>query len=427
MTRSLKTMTIALLTVFFANAAESQPLPGQIVVDPDNPAWLMHEGGGPYFLASPGDPEGFLYRGSLNADGTRAGDQNEIIDKLIGTGANGIYFQVIRSHGGDGNSTHNPFVNNDPSQGINHDVLNQWASWFDRMDANGITIYLFFYDDSSRIWNTGDSVGVDEEAFFSAVVDRFEGYRHLVWVVGEEYQERYSADRVSALASIIRAVDDHDHPIGVHKLNGLSFDEFANDPNIDQFAIQYNETDAAALNSGMNTAWANAAGRYNLNMSEATQWGTGTEARRKAWAVAMGGAYVMGLGMDIASTPLSDLEDLGRLRTFMESTNFHIMEPANGIATADTDYVLAARGQSYIAYAAGSTGELGLLGLTAGTYELRWFDPQTGETVVQQTDVVTDGEGAWTKPTGFGDEVALFLTRSGNATKPRPPANLTAD
>ena len=59
-------------------------------------------------------------------------------------------------------------------------------------------------------------------------------------------------------------------------------------------------------------------GRYNVNMSEATQWGTGAIARQKAWACALGGAYVMGLGMDIASTPLSDLHDLGRLRDFME-------------------------------------------------------------------------------------------------------------
>ena len=90
------------------------PLMGQIVVDADNPAWLKYEGGGPHFMAGPGDPEGFLYRGALNTDGTRDGDQQMLIDKLIPTGANSIYLQAVRSHGGDGDSTHNPFVNNDP-------------------------------------------------------------------------------------------------------------------------------------------------------------------------------------------------------------------------------------------------------------------------------------------------------------------------
>ena len=33
------------------------PLPGQIIVDPNNPRWLTYEGGGPFFLAGPGDPE----------------------------------------------------------------------------------------------------------------------------------------------------------------------------------------------------------------------------------------------------------------------------------------------------------------------------------------------------------------------------------
>ena len=84
----------------------------QIVVDPDTPEWLYYSNGQPFFLAGPGDPEGFLYRGTQNPDGTRDGDQAALIDKLKGTGANSIYMQIIRSNGGDGNATHNPFINN---------------------------------------------------------------------------------------------------------------------------------------------------------------------------------------------------------------------------------------------------------------------------------------------------------------------------
>lgn len=56
------------------NKSSAVPLDGQIIVDPNNPSWLKYNGGGPFFLAGPGDPEGFLYRGALNADGTRNGD-----------------------------------------------------------------------------------------------------------------------------------------------------------------------------------------------------------------------------------------------------------------------------------------------------------------------------------------------------------------
>ena len=61
----------------------------------------------------------------------------------------------------------------------------------------------------------------------------------------------FSAKRVSAIAGEIRKADEHRHPIAVHKLSGLSFREFADDPNIDQFAIQYNMNSPEKLHAGM--------------------------------------------------------------------------------------------------------------------------------------------------------------------------------
>lgn len=423
----ISTFLFATALPFLISLAHANPLPGQIVVDPDNRSWLKYHDGGSFFLASPGDPEDFLYRGSLNCDGTRNGDQQALIKKISGTGSNGIYFQVIRSHGGDGDSTHNPFVNNDPSLGINVAVLDQWEAWFDEMDANEVVIYLFFYDDSAIIWDTGRSVGSEERVFFEAIVNRFEHHRHLIWVVAEEYTEKLTSTRVSELASVIRNADDHDHPIAVHKLDGLSFSEFADDPNIDQFAIQYSEISSTRLHNGMVSAWNNANGRYNLNMSEAALWGSGAIAREKAWAVALGGAYVMVLGMDIANTAISDLEDLGRLRYFMESTNFNEMSPRDDLASADTSYVLAAPGTSYIAYGGGGVSTLGLT-MVAGIYDLRWFDPVSGVTIEQASISVQDGVSSFVKPSGIGNEVALYINRvnaivSVSSSKP-PSSNL---
>jgi hypothetical protein len=399
------------------------PLLGQIIVDSENSAWLKRHGGSGFFLAGPGDPEGFLYRGSLNSDGTRNGDQVALIDKLIPTGANSIYFQAIRSHGGDGDSTHNPFIDNDPAKGVNPAVLDQWESWFTRMDDNGITIFFFFYDDSARVWNTGDSVGGAERDFIQTIVNRFEHHGNLIWVVAEEYAEAYTAARVSNIAAEIRAADDHDHVIAVHKNNGLDFSEFADDPNIDQFAIQYNVNAASALHDGMVTAWNSAAGRYNNNMAEAGNWGTGAIARQKAWAVAMGGAYVMVLGMDIVNTSTSDLQDLGRLVRFMESTNFNKMAPHDELRFANTEYVLASPGDSYIAYSSGSSGaEIGLRNMVAGRYDFRWYDPVDGTTVVQNDVAVTDGDQSWQKPSGMGNEIVVHIRST--TMRPNPPEGL---
>ena len=383
----------------------------QIIVDPEHPQWLKRKGGGPFFMCGPGDPEDFLYRGKLKADGTRNGDQLALIEKLKGTGANCIYLMAVRSHGGDGDKTHNPFVDNNPNRGINPKVLEQWEEWFTEMDNNGIVVYFFFYDDSARIWNTGDKVGGEERDFIRTLVNRFEHHKNLIWCAAEEYSEAFSTRRARSIAAEIRAADDYDHPIAVHKHSGLDFSEFADEPNIDQFAIQYNVGSADALHEGMVRAWRQAKGRYNLNMSEAKGFGTGKELREKNWACAMGGAYVMILDMDIASTPRSDLEDCGRLVRFFESTNFYEMSPHDELKHGGTKYVLALPGDSYIAYTPELQGKIGLKGMRAGVYEFRWFDCVAGRQVTQKEVRVSDGDRTWSKPRGIGNEPAVYIKR----------------
>jgi CubicO group peptidase (beta-lactamase class C family) len=389
------------------------PQSGQIIVDPEHPQWLKRKGGGPFFMCGPGDPEDFLYRGRLKPDGTRDGDQMELIEKMKNTGANCIYLMAVRSHGGDGDKTHNPFVNNDPRKGINSKVLAQWETWFKEMDENGIVVYLFFYDDSARIWRTGDRVGSEERDFIRALVNRFEHHRNLIWCIAEEYQEALSVERVKDIAAEIHAADDYDHVVAVHKLNGLDFSEFAEEPNIDQFAIQYNVKTAEELHAGAVKAWNKARGRYSLNMSEAADWGTGQEARTKSWACAMGGAYVMILEMDIATTTKSDLEACGRLVRFLESTNFNEMSPHDELKFAGTRYVLAQPGRSYIAYAPRLRGKIGLKNTKAGLYKFRWFDCATGKEITQEKVSVADGDQSWAKPGGIGNELAVYITRIG--------------
>jgi hypothetical protein len=232
---------------------DAAPLTGQIIVDSGHPQWLRINGGGLYFMCGPGDPEDFLYRGTRNTDGTRSGDQMTIINKLKGTGANCLYVQAIRSHGGDGNSTQNPFIDSNPANGLDLDILNQWETWFTEMDNNGITIFFIFYDDGAKIWDTGDTMGSAEKTFFDAIVDKFEQHKNLIWCVAEESGEVYSNKRISNLAAEIRAADDYDHVIANHQNHGLVC-YHPDDPNLEQFAIQYNATSVDELHSGMVTA-----------------------------------------------------------------------------------------------------------------------------------------------------------------------------
>ena len=389
------------------------PASGQVVVDSQNPAWLRYHGGSPFFMCGPGDPEDFFYRGTRNSNGSRSGDQQAIVDKLGGSGANSIYLMAVRSHGGDGASTHNPFVDSDPAKGLDEDILQQWDDWLGQLDSAGILIFFIFYDDSASIWDTGDNVGGAEKAFISALVNRYENLKHLIWVVAEEYTEAFSATRAASIAAEIKAADDRDHPVAIHKRNGLNFSEFANSPAIDQFAIQYTANSSSGFHDALVSAWADADGRYNLNMAEGHPDAFGDFARRRSWAVAMGGGYVMHLRWDVVGTDSDDLADCGRLVSFMESTDFNTMAPHDELAHGSTDYVLANPGSSYIAYSDSAGSSLGIQDLTSGTYDLKWLDTASGSSVTLTGVGVTGGDTLWSKPSPLGSEVALYAKRTG--------------
>ena len=369
---SLFPCIVLICSAVLTPAALSAALSGQVMVDPANPAWLVYNrdanGDGrpdPAFVCGPGDPEDFLYRGTRNPDGTRSGDQQAIISNISAQGANAIYFQVIRSHGGDGDATHNPYIDSDPANQLDMDILNQWDSWFTALDNAGVIMYFFFYDDSARIWS-GDTVSSDERYLITTLVNRYKHLKHLVWVIAEEYSERYSPTRISNIAALVKATDENDHPVANHQLSGLTFDH-ANDTNIDQFAIQYNETSVEGLHSGMKEAWAEAAGRYSINMSESRDHGFGdrAEVRQKNWACATGGAYVMVIRMDGTAPYNEKMRDCATLARFFEATDFNTMAPHDELGNQGT-WVLARPGQSYIAYRR-TGGSLVISGMPGGT------------------------------------------------------------
>ena len=405
---------------------------GAIQENPTNARWLFHSDGTPLFLCGPGDPEGFLYRGTLLPNGTRNGDQNALIQKVIGTGANCMYVIAVRSHGGDGDATQNPFLNHDPSSPLNSAILDQWDGWLGNLSAAGIVTLFIFYDDSAVLWNTGTVVSAAERTFFENIVNRFEHHDNLIWCVAEEYEEALPAARVSALAQIIKDADNHHHPISVHQRGGAQFD-FPNDPSIGSFAMQIDqELSLGGIHDWVLDAWSYADGRYNVNLAELlNHYSTRTQTRQRSWAAAMGGAYVMVYGMDIASTPVDALADCGRLASFFEATRFDLMAPQDGIARAETDYVLGNVVSGWILYGVDAATSLGIAipPSWGGTFNLRWMDCATGAQVLQNGVNVPSGDRTFTIPASLGNEVVLELERASSptgATDPLPPSTFGA-
>ena len=105
------------------------------------------------------------------------------------------------------------------------------------------------------------------------------------------------------------------------------------------------------------------------------------------------------------------LADDGRINTFMEQTDFYKMTSRDDLAAGSTRWVLAKPGNSYIAYTYDYSGPMGLKSMTAGTYDLKWFDTVDGDTVIQKDISVTDGDVTWSKPDSMSNEIALYICK----------------
>jgi hypothetical protein len=260
-----------------------------------------------------------------------------------------------------------------------------------------------------------------EKKFIQEIVNKFEHHKNLVWCVMEEGQEigREWKQHISKIAETIRNADDHDHVIASHQLGGNTFFH-ADDPNIDQFAIQGNwETGSTpdSMHNWLLQAGKLSSGRYNLNMSEYKGHdelllaGDEEGFRRMNWAIAMAGSYMMAIGIDI-HTHTGQLRDCRRLQQFFESTCFNEMASHDELKHAGTQYVLASPGYSYIVYSSIPAKRLGVKNMIPESYHLRWFDCISGQSVEKLNLKISEGNQSWEKPSGFGEEVALYISRA---------------
>lgn len=398
-----------IMIVISSIAYSKNYLPGQIIVSPESPSWLVYNkddnGDGkldPFFMCGPGGPEGFLY-GDISGDDTPA----TVLDEMSKHGGNCIYMQGIRSHGGDGEPTHNPFIEHDPAKGLDSQVLDQWESWFQRMEQHRIVVYFFFYDDSVDLWN-GDDISSEEREYIHRIVNRFEHHPNLIWCIAEEYSESLSRKKIKKLAREIRAVDNHEHLIAVHQRKGTQFD-FAEEENVEQFAMQIGAKSPKEVHQTCLTAWNEAQGRYNVNMaelhpyhSELLKSGNSEEVRKVNWAAAMAGAYVMHLGTwetrsNRKPPTATMLEDYRRLYSFMESiSDLPTMSPKDNIVKSGTAWVLG-NDDHFVAYLInGGDVTLDLSSIT-GKLAVFWYNPRKGNYITDNS-ATGGGNRSFTAP-----------------------------
>lgn len=406
---------------------------GKLMIDPQSVHHFVYDrdrdGDGhrdPAYLAGVGGPEGFLYLSTAR--------KQFIIDKLLNTAAvnstvNGLYFHSTRAFGGDGSSSESPFiVATDARSGIDMTKLASWYVDLKRLDDAGVTLWFNLFDDHAVPY--GCKYNDDYRAYATTIVNHFKALKHLVWVTQEEY--RWTSGSQSAcsladndsrqigLAAAIRAADAV-HPIATHHMGGQAM-QFGGDANIRVFGQQTTSNSPASMhdNAGKQ-GW----GNWVYVMAEAHPWhkeriaaGDRSALRRSHWATAMSGGYVMMYDSFESNDPTDAmLDDLRRLKVFMEATAFNRMAPLFDTALSNTrldntKYLLSNPSQGlYILYGEFDAGKMGVRGALAGSYALRWFDPVSGQTVDQTFAVGSDGLASFTKPASFGPEVALYLRK----------------
>jgi hypothetical protein len=403
------------------------------MIDPDSVHHFVYDrdsnGDGkrdPAYLAGVGGPEGFLY---LSATRKQA-----IINKLLSspslnTPVNGLYFHSTRAFGGDGSASETPFINNaDPRSGLDLTKLASWKVDMKKLDDAGVILWFTLLDDHAAPY--GCKFSADYASYATGIVNYFKDLKRIVWVTQEEYRWSDGAlagcsdadndARQIGLAAAIRAADPI-HPIGAHHRADSPM-AFPNDPNIGVFGQQ---TASSSVDAMHDSAGKNGWGEWVYVMAEAHPWhkdligaGNRDALRLSNWASAMAGGYVMMYDSFESHDPTDAmLDDLRRLKLFMESTQFNRMAPLFGTALTNakldgTKYVLANESAGlYILYGDINTSTLGVRNAPVGNYSLKWFDPVSGATVDETKAVNTVGLASFTKPSGIGPEAALYLRK----------------
>lgn len=416
-------------------------LPGQLIVAGAKPGYLRYNGGGPAFLSGPDNPEDFLFRGTLNPDGTRSGGgQEELIDRMARNGVNAFHFLLFRmqrcNYKNEGDDTHSPFIGHDPAKGLNEAVLNQWEGWLDRLEQKGINVHLEFYNDATDVERMGwtlDAAGNlhrDEHRFIEGIVKRFKHHKNILWGIEESCNKLPAArtKHFKKIAEVIARADNHNHPIVQSFVvpndpekdfpkDGILSDAYAGDPNIRVVTwlhVVPNGEDLEAQHREYLKYYKLSGADFVVMKNETFHHPrSGPIARKYMWSAAMAGLHTLESYLAADKAPEETLRDIGRIRIFMEQTDFHSMKPRDELAAGSTNWVLADPGRSYIAYGYACTGPMGIKNLTAGVYDLLWYDTVTGEKVVQKGVKAGAGEALWPKPSAFGAEIALYVRRAG--------------
>lgn len=387
--------------------------------------YLKFTDGGYWVKGGIDDPENFI--GSAFDSWQQA---EEAIDFIRERGVNSIYLITNNITPGDRNDTW-PWLGVTASeakgQSDRFDVvkLQEWDSFFDYVQRQGIVLHFVLDDDSG--WND-----YDHFLYYREMVARFGHHPALIWNIGEEANENYWDSEQIGLAELIRRLDPYDHPVTVHRkprwpfLGEMAFDltsiqpgdgagEFTSVNQIDLNRIVLDHVEGGVEGGRPVPVMIDETARVR-RVNEDTRFIMRSQILYPIYLA--GGNYEMhyhdayGQGGTLTIEQMGPmLQEMQYARRFLESVPFHEMESCNEILSdRDGNYCFGKAGEVYAIYTAkGAPLEVDLSAMD-GELSLQWFNPRTGTFAAVQS--LGSSRQQRLNPPG-GREAAAIISRTG--------------
>lgn len=369
--------------------------------------YLKFTDGGYWIKGGCDDPENFLGSSFLFSDFNEPdiwASKRKAADYLSGRKVNSIYCITNTIHGDRPDSW--PWIGNgtDSNNRDRFDVgkLLIWEDFFDYCQNRGLVLHIVLNDDSG--W-----IGYDSRLYFREMVARFGHHPAIIWNIGEEANENYSAAEQEGLAQQMKSIDPFGHPVTVQRKPGADLRwPFLGNPLFDLTSIQAGEglkAFSAAILPDLGkivreNRMASVQARHPIPVMidetsgvDLVDAATIFKMRTKVlYPIYLSGGNfelhfkdsygaIFNDGGKVKITALGLMwDDMFRARQFLEQVPFAEMEASQQlISSADRNFCLSKPGSVYAVYlSAGGNASINLSG-GGGEYQVQWYNPKTGE------------------------------------------------
>lgn len=331
---------------------------------------------------------------------------------------NSIYFLPMNL-GGDGQDTY-PYLSIEDNTRFDVVKLGQWGVVLEHAQRRGIALHIVLneVEEENRRWLDDGALGIERRLFYREMVARFAHLPAVKWNLSEEVA--FTADELKAFAGYLAALDWADHPIAVHNSVGTAdiiYGGLIGSPLFSATSMQFAAEEAGQLVETWRARTAESGRPWVIDMDENNPAGVGLTPDnagqlRKAilydayFSGAAGVEWYLGyhelpLGGDLNLEDFRTREPMWDYmwfaRRFLESLPFDTMSPVDELLTGESDAfgggeVLALPGTIFAVYLPNANPS-GVMAISSGQYELRWYDPRTGEYVGEAMQVEATADG----------------------------------